>query len=73
MENYRYKTIVDSEKAVKGGGGVAFITNFKNSMANFHYHNCIETRRKKTKYFEERMTIDKERWLPSWGVEPKEA
>lgn len=49
------------ESCLGGGVCVAFITNFKNSMANSHYHNCIETRRKKTKDFEEQMTIDKER------------
>lgn len=59
MKNYKYKKIVDSEKAVLGGG--AFISNFKNTMANFQYHNCIEYRRRKTKDFEEQMTIDKER------------
>lgn len=59
-EILQIQKIVDSEKAVFGGGG-AFISNFKNSMANFHYHNCIKTRRKKAKDFEEQMTIDQER------------
>lgn len=46
-EQLQIQKIFDSEKAVEGC--VAFITNFKNSMANFRHHNCIETRRKKTR------------------------